>query len=61
MMIYFRIILILYVLPLMILSALALVFKKVDLVKYVWIYGTLAILLLIVAVKILFSVVGLIE
>jgi hypothetical protein len=60
-MLYFRIILILYVLPLMILSALALVFKKVDWVKYVWIYGTLAILLLIVAVKILFSVVGLIE
>ena len=45
----------------MILSALALIFKKVDWVKYVWIYGTLAILLLIVAVKLLFSVVGLIE
>lgn len=60
-MLYFRIILILYVLPLMILSALALVFKKVDWVKYVWIYGTLAILLVIVGVKIIFSVVGLIE
>lgn len=60
-MLYFRIILILYILPLMILSALALIFKKVDWIKYVWIYGTLAILLIIVGVKILFSVVGLIE
>ena len=60
-MLYFRIILILYVLPLMILSALALIFKKVDCIKYVWIYGTLAILLIIVGVKVLFSIVGLIE
>lgn len=60
-MLYFRIILILYILPLMILSALALIFKKVDWIKYVWIYGTLAILLIIIGVKILFSVVGLIE
>lgn len=60
-MLYFRIILILYVLPLMILSALALIFKKVDWIKYVWIYGTLAILLIIVGVKVLFSIVGLIE
>ena len=60
-MLYFRIILILYILPLMILSALALIFKKVNWIKYVWLYGTLAILLTIIGVKFLFSIVGLIE
>ena len=60
-MLYFRIILILYILPLMCLSALALIFKKVNWVKYVWLYGTVAILLVIVGVKLLFSIVGLIE
>ena len=60
-MLYFRIILILYILPLMALSAIALVFKKATWVKYVWLYGTIAILLVIVCIKFLFSVIGLIE
>lgn len=60
-MIYFRIILILYILPLMALSALALMFKKTDWIKYAWIYGTLFVLIIIIFAKILFSVVGLFE
>jgi len=60
-MVYFRVILILYIIPLMTLSALVLIFKKVDWVKYVWIYGTLMILFIIIFVKFLFSVIGLFE
>ena len=60
-MLYFRIILILYILPLMFLTTLALLFKKPEWVRYVWLYGTFAILLIVILIKILFSVVGIIE
>lgn len=59
-MLYFRIFLILYVLPLMFLTMIVLLFDKAQWVKYVWVYGTFAILLIIIAVKILFAVLGLI-
>ncbi len=59
-MLYFRIFLILYVLPLMFLTMIALLFDKSEWVKYVWIYGTFAILVIIIAVKILFAILGLI-
>ena len=45
----------------MALTALALIFKKVDWIKYLWIGSTLIILCVIVLVKFLFSVIGLIE
>lgn len=60
-MIFIRVFLILYVIPLMLISALSCIFGKVDIIKYVWIYGTLAILALIVALKIIFSIISLVE
>ena len=60
-MIFIRIFLLLYVVPLMIISALTCIFGKVEWVKHVWIYGTLTILVLIVIVKIIFSLISFIE
>ena len=60
-MIFVRIFLLLYVVPLMLISALTFIFGKVQWVKYVWIYGTLAVLTVIVAIKILFSIISLVE
>ena len=60
-MIFVRIFLLLYVVPLMLISALTFIFGKVKWIKYVWIYGTLAVLTVIVAIKILFSILSLIE
>ncbi len=45
----------------MFLTMIALLFDKSQWVKYVWLYGTFAILVIIIAVKILFAVLGLIE
>lgn len=56
-----RIILILYIFPLMFLSAISMLFKKVNWVKYIWLYGTFGILLLIIFVKFLFSIAGIFE
>lgn len=60
-MIFFRIFLILYVVPLMLISALTFIFGKVNWIKYVWIYGTLAILALIIVLKLVFSLISLVE
>ena len=60
-MIFFRIFLILYVVPLMLISALTFIFGKVNWVKYIWIYGTLAILALIIVLKLVFSLISLVE
>ena len=60
-MIFFRIFLILYVVPLMLISALTFIFGKVNWIKYIWIYGTLAILALIIVLKLLFSLISLVE
>lgn len=56
-----RVFLILYVLPLMAISSIALIFKKAEWVKWIWVYGTFAILLAIVFVKLIFSIIGLVE
>ena len=58
-MLYFRIFLILYILPLMFLTMLALLFDKLEWIRYVWLYGTFAILLVIILVKILFCILSL--
>ena len=60
-MVFFRVFLILYILPLMLISAITLIFGKVNWVKYIWIYGTLAILLAIICIKIIFSLISLAE
>lgn len=60
-MVYLRIILLLYVFPLMLISAFTFIFGKTEWIKYVWLYGTLAVILMIIVVKILFSLVGLVE
>ena len=60
-MVYLRIILLLYVFPLMLISAFTFIFGKAEWVKWVWIYGTLVVILMIILVKILFSLIGLVE
>ena len=60
-MVYLRIILLLYVFPLMLISAFSCIFGKTEWIKYVWLYGTLVVILMIILVKVLFSLVGLVE
>ena len=60
-MLYLRIILLLYVFPLMLISAFTFIFGKSKWIKWVWIYGTLVILVMIILVKLLFSLIGLVE
>jgi hypothetical protein len=45
----------------MLISALTFIFGKVNWVKYIWIYGTLAILALIIVLKLVFSLISLVE
>ena len=58
---FVRIFLILYVIPLMALSAISMIFGKTKYLKQLWIGFTLIILSLIVLAKMLFSILGLIE
>ena len=60
-MIFARIFLLLYVVPLMLISALTFIFGKVNWIKYVWIYGTLFVLALIIVIKLAFSILSLVE
>lgn len=60
-MIFIRILLILYVVPLMLITAFAYIFGKTEIVQKIWIYGTLIILALIVFLKIIFSLISLVE
>jgi len=60
-MIFIRILLILYVVPLMLITAFAYIFGKTEIVQKIWIYGTLIILALIVFLKIVFSLISLVE
>ena len=60
-MIFARIFLLLYVVPLMLISALTFIFGKVKWVKSIWIYGTLFILVLIITIKLAFSIISLVE
>lgn len=60
-MIFIRILLILYIIPLMLITAFAYIFGKTEIVQKIWIYGTLIILALIVFLKIIFSLISLIE
>lgn len=57
----FRIIMFLYILPLMAVSAIFLIFQKSNFIKYLWLYSTLAILFLIIFAKAIFAIIGLIE
>lgn len=60
-MIFIRILLILYVVPLMLLTAFAYIFGKAEIAQKIWVYGTLIILALIVILKIIFSLISLVE
>ena len=60
-MLFIRIVLLLYVIPLMLMTALTCIFGKIEWIKYVWIYGTLAILTIIIAVKMIFCIISFIE
>lgn len=60
-MIFIRILLILYVVPLMLITAFAYIFGKTEIVQKIWVYGTLIILALIVFLKIIFSLISLVE
>lgn len=56
-----RIILLLYILPLILISAFSLVFGKSEWLKKIWVYGTFIILGLVIVAKMLFSLMSFME